>query len=63
MAQIDIDLQGDVVAAIRSGVLGLRGDSYNVVQIANLLAAFDSAAYYQQHMFHCETAADSLQLL
>ena len=41
----------------------LRGDSFNVLEVAFLKAAYESAAYYEQHMLTTPAFASDLDLL
>jgi len=40
-----------------------KGDSFDVEQIANLMAAFESARYYTRRMLNCKKSQNALDLL
>jgi hypothetical protein len=42
---------------------GSFADSFDIEQIASLIAGFESARYYTKHMLHCESFHNALELL
>ncbi|MBP0116049.1 class I SAM-dependent methyltransferase [Bradyrhizobium vignae] len=53
----------EIVAAIRRGFLGGKYGSYNILNLAKLVAGFDSVQYYLDRMSTCPPFASDLDLL
>lgn len=53
----------EIFAAIRHGFFGGRYGSYNVLNLANFVAGFDSVRHYLDHMSTCPPFATDLDLL
>ena len=53
----------DLIDRINRGVLGKHHDSYDILTMAALSAAIDSAAYYQERMLTARNFPGDLELL
>lgn len=53
----------DLIASMNQGLLGKHRDSYDVMTMAALSAAMDSAAYYQEKMLTARNFPSDLELL
>lgn len=52
-----------LVRRIAPPILGKRDESYDVIQMAQLKAAYESAEYYEQHMIEARPFKNDLKLL
>lgn len=57
------DFSNDLINKIKANLLGQKTDSYDILTIANLHAAFESAKYFNKKMSRIKNFNSSLELL